>query len=348
VRLINRTIGAERAGLAFSDLADELIAAMLDTVRAEFAKRHGEVAGSRLCVLGMGRLGSRELNAGSDLDLILLYDHDPAIEQSNGRKPLPVALYFLRLAQRMISAMSAPTGEGVLYALDFRLRPSGNAGPLATHIDAFADYQAKEAWTWERQALTRARVVAGDDELAKRIEAEIASAIALPVEADKLRADVCEMRALIDREKPTDNPLEVKTVAGGLTDIEFIAQWIVLSAGHRPTDGTPGAIAAMLAIAPAGTFAAGEIEILLEAHDLYSRLLQIVRLCTDDTVDAKAMSSGLNRMVCLALDLPDLATVVAQLRNQQKAVRSIFERLLGKIPRSSDEGKRAGAGLHRG
>ncbi|MEZ5799250.1 MAG: hypothetical protein R3D29_00430 [Nitratireductor sp.] len=117
------------------------------TVSAEFAVRHGTVPGARLCVLGMGRLGSRELTAGSDLDLILLYQHDPDAELSTGEKPLAPSQYFMRLTQRLIAAMSAPTAQGVLYELDFRLRPSGNAGPLATEIDAFLRYQKEEAWT---------------------------------------------------------------------------------------------------------------------------------------------------------------------------------------------------------
>ncbi len=122
-RLLNRTVGAREAAVAFTDLADELIADMLDCVQEEFARRHGNVHGARLCVLGMGRLGSRELNAGSDLDLILLYDHDPAAEHSDGRKPLPASLYFLRLAQRLIAAMSAPSGEGCHLCPRFQLAP---------------------------------------------------------------------------------------------------------------------------------------------------------------------------------------------------------------------------------
>ena len=348
VRLINRTVDGRRAGYAFSDLADSLIAAMLEEVRREFARRHGEIAGVQLCVLGMGRLGSRELNAGSDLDLILLYDHDPDAEQSDGRKPLPASLYFLRLAQRLIAAMSAPTGEGVIYPLDFRLRPSGNAGPLATHIDAFAKYQAGEAWTWERQALTRARVTAGDPQIAVRVEREIAEAIARPVEPETLRQDICEMRAMIDREKPTDNPFEVKTVPGGLTDIEFIGQWAVLATHQRPAGANRGSVAAMLSLLPEKTLGAAKRETLLRAHERCSELLHILRLCTDEKVEPKTVSPGLQRMICRALDLPDLATAVAQLKNDQKAVRTIFERLLGKLPHAKGEGKRPAAGLHRG
>ena len=168
VRLLAGAIDAARAGKAFSDLADLTIGAALDAVQAEFARRHGRVAGGRVAILGMGKLGSRELTAGSDVDLILLYDHDAEADESDGAKPLAPSHYYARMTQRLIAAVSAPTAEGVLYELDLRLRPSGNKGPVATHVDAFKKYQRGEAWTWEHMALTRARVVAGDPELGRR------------------------------------------------------------------------------------------------------------------------------------------------------------------------------------
>ena len=158
VRLLAGAIDAARAGKAFSDLADLTIGAALDAVQAEFARRHGRVAGGRVAILGMGKLGSRELTAGSDVDLILLYDHDADADESDGAKPLAPSHYYARMTQRLIAAVSAPTAEGVLYELDLRLRPSGNKGPVATHVDAFKKYQRGEAWTWEHMALTRARV----------------------------------------------------------------------------------------------------------------------------------------------------------------------------------------------
>jgi glutamate-ammonia-ligase adenylyltransferase len=156
IRLLTSAIDAARAGMAFSDLADLTIGAALDAVIEAFAARHGRVAGGRVCVLGMGKLGSRELTAGSDVDLILLYEHDPRAEDSDGEKPLAPSQYYARLTQRLIAAVSAPTAEGVLYELDLRLRPSGNKGPVATHFESFRKYQRNEAWTWEHMALTRA------------------------------------------------------------------------------------------------------------------------------------------------------------------------------------------------
>lgn len=130
VRLLSGAIEGEEAGTALSDLADTIIPALLRTVEAEFALRHGRVRGGRIGLQGLGRLGSHELTASSDVDLILFYDHDEDAEESDGEKPLPVSTYYTRLTQRLISAMTSPMAEGVLYEVDFRLRPSGNKGPL--------------------------------------------------------------------------------------------------------------------------------------------------------------------------------------------------------------------------
>src|SRR5690606_3848645 len=164
-------------GKAFSDLADLTIGAALEAVKEEFAIRHGHVPGGQVVILGMGKLGSRELTAGSDVDLILLYDHDPKAEESDGEKGMAPSHYYARLTQRLIAAVSAPTAEGVLYELDLRLRPSGNKGPVATHIEAFRKYQREEAWTWEHMALTRGRAIAGDMALRKLVDDEVAALI---------------------------------------------------------------------------------------------------------------------------------------------------------------------------
>ena len=117
--------------------------------------------------MAFGKLGSREMTATSDLDLIVIYDAEGA-EASEGRRPLAVSAYYARLTQALIAALSAPMTEGVLYKVDMRLRPSGQQGPLATSLAAFQRYQAEDAWTWEHMALTRARVIAGPSELAAR------------------------------------------------------------------------------------------------------------------------------------------------------------------------------------
>ncbi|MCB1449974.1 MAG: bifunctional [glutamine synthetase] adenylyltransferase/[glutamine synthetase]-adenylyl-L-tyrosine phosphorylase [Nitratireductor sp.] len=328
-RLITGQLSASQAARAFANLAEVLIQAMVDAVSTEFAVRHGTVPGAKLCVLGMGRLGSRELTAGSDLDLILLYQHDPDAELSTGEKPLAPSQYFMRLTQRLIAAMSAPTAQGVLYELDFRLRPSGNAGPLATEIGAFLRYQKEEAWTWERLALTRARAVAGDPEFCQQVEEAINGLLTKPTERASLDKDVREMRALIDKEKGSTNPFEVKTAKGGLIDIEFLAQWAMLASGCPEDTIRPVGIADMLAAVPATLISEDDCAALRSGLDLYNTVQQILRLCIDDKFDPATAPAGLSRMICEALDLPEIRTVEAHLKETQKLIRSIFTKTLG-------------------
>ncbi|MGI9401212.1 MAG: bifunctional [glutamine synthetase] adenylyltransferase/[glutamine synthetase]-adenylyl-L-tyrosine phosphorylase [Rhizobiaceae bacterium] len=327
-RLINGVLTPEGAGRSFSNLAEVLIQAMVDRVSHEFENRHGKVDGARICVVGMGRLGSRELTAGSDLDLIFLYDHDVDAEFSDGEKPLAVSQYFIRLTQRLISAMSAPTAAGVLYELDFRLRPSGNAGPLATHVDSFLKYQRSEAWTWERLALTRARAIAGDQALRDQLEKEIEIILQEPCEPKKLAKDVREMRSLILKEKPAANIFDIKTAKGGLVDVEFIAQWSVLLSGLKAETRRHTAISEMIRLAGDEVLNASDREILNRALADYNSVLQILRLCIDGEFDPGQTDPGLGEILSTSFDLPNINTVEAHLKDTQQSVAAIFDRLL--------------------
>ena len=322
VRLLTGAIDPVRAGKAFSDLADLPIAAAFETVQDEFARRHGVVKGARAAILGMGKLGSRELTAGSDVDLILLYDHPSDAEDSDGEKPLAPAHYFGRLTQRLIAAVSAPTAEGVLYELDLRLRPSGNKGPIATHVDSFRKYQRTEAWTWEHMALTRARPVAGDDSLCTEIVRDIDDILALPHDATKVAADATEMRDLIAEEKPPKNLFDLKLVAGGLIDIEFIAQTAVLIAGKgRISPATADNLALAACDAEAH-------EHLRAAFALYQSLTQVMRLCLAGPFDPKETPPGFADLMLRLADLPDLGVLEAHLKETQQRVRTVFDVLL--------------------
>jgi glutamate-ammonia-ligase adenylyltransferase len=328
VRLLAGAIGARRAGRAFSDLADLTIAASLEAVRAEFARRHGRVPGAAVAILGLGKLGSRELTAGSDVDLILLYDHDASAEESDGEKPLAPSHYFARLTQRLIAAVSAPTAEGVLYELDLRLRPSGNKGPVATHIDAFRKYQRTDAWTWEHMALTRARAVAGDASFRDEVEAEIASILLLPRDRRKIAADAVEMRRLIEAEKPPRDLWDVKPAAGGLIDLEFIVQ-VASLIGEAPGEGRATGTAEVLArLSPA--FAPDAVrQELCGAYALYTALTQMIRLCITGPFEKEEAPPGLVDLILSAVDLPALGILESHLKETGRTVRGHFERLLG-------------------
>lgn len=327
IRLLTGAIGAEKAGRAFSDLADLTLRETFDAVQKEFARTHGIVPGGRAAILGMGKLGSRELTAGSDIDLILLYDHAPEAEESNGKKRLAPSHYYARLTQRLIAAVSAPTAEGVLYDLDLRLRPSGNKGPIATHIEAFRKYQRQDAWTWEHMALTRARVTAGDHSLCEEARAEVESIVSAPRDFAVLAQDAVKMRALLEQERPPRDQWDFKLLPGGLIDLEFIAQVAALAgfvtAQPRPTE-TAKALAAL-----SGSFGDPQTrQELVEAHRLYLTLTQILRLCLTDPFDPKDVPPGLADILLRSVDLPSLSVLEGHIRETARRVRTHFNRLM--------------------
>ena len=323
VRFLSGAIDAARAGKAFSDLADLVITAALGAVRSEFAVRHGVIPGARVAILGMGKLGSRELTAGSDVDLIVLFDHPTDAEESDGARPLAPSHYFGRLTQRFIAAISAPTAEGVLYELDMRLRPSGNKGPIATHLASFAKYQRTDAWTWEHMALTRARGIAGDPALLADIEAEVAAILAMPRDPAKVIRDAREMRDLIAEEKPARNIYDLKLVPGGLIDLEFMAQTsILMSPGHEVR--SPATLDGLL---HAGIDVQTR-EDMKAAFALYQALTQLNRLCLPGPYDPAEAPPGFTDLMLKLADLPDLARLDAHLKETQQRVRKAYDTLL--------------------
>ncbi len=330
VRLMTRELSPAQAGAAYADLAEALIRGLLARVEEEFARRHGRIAGGAAAVVALGKLGGREMTAASDLDLMLLFDADPLAESQGGESSLSAAQYYSRLTQRLISALSAPTAEGLLYEVDFRLRPSGNKGPIAVRLQAFEEYQAKEAWTWERMALTRARVVAGPAEFSARVESAIADALARPQDPKSIAADALDMRRRLEREKGAGGLWDLKQTPGGQIDIEFVTQFLELT--HRRADGRRFSTAiaeALQELAEIGALAEGDIATLSEATTLYQALTQILRLAAPENFDPKTASRGLTSLVLDAAAAPDLSHLEAHLAETQAAVREVFARVIG-------------------
>ncbi len=332
VRVLTGSISVADAGAAYSRLAQTLVAGLFARVGAEFEKIHGRIAGGAAAIVGMGKLGGREMTAASDLDLMLLYDADPLAESTGGERPLPASQYYARMTQRLITALSAPTAEGSLYETDFRLRPSGNKGPIAVSLAAFETYQAEDAWTWEHMALTRARVVAGPDDFAARVEAAIRRALTRPRDADRLAADVRAMRWRIEDAKGSPSPWEMKQAPGGLIDIEFIAQYLMLRHGAaRPeifSTTTPLALGRLRA---AGILDPGAAETLEAASSLYQGATQILRLAIDGAFRPADAPRGLTELLLRIGDSPDLSHLEALLAETQKKTRQIFIQIVGPV-----------------
>lgn len=332
VRILTGSISASQAGAAYATLAGVIIRHMLIYCKKELERRHGVMPGGKVAVIAMGKLGGREMTAGSDLDLMLLYDHDEDVKMSDGPKPLAPTQYYARLTQRLITALSAPTGEGDLYEVDFRLRPSGNSGPLATSIKSFRNYHADDAWTWEHMALTRARIIAGDADFSSEVRAEIVSILARPRDADKIRADIATMRGRIQKEKGTKDIWDIKQIAGGLVDVEFIAQCLQLIHAKDQPDILHTNTAEVLRICvDKGLISSGDADALQPSIQLYHNLTQVLRLCINGTFKPENAPKGLADVILRASDEPDLARLEMRLAERQIACRTCFEHLIGPV-----------------
>ncbi len=332
-RILSGTVSAEQAGGAFARLADVIIRALHRAVEARFAETHGRVAGQKTALLALGKLGGREMTATSDLDLIIIYDFDSDHPQSDGERPLYGAQYFARLTQRLISALSAPTNYGALYQVDMRLRPSGRSGPVATSLPSFRSYQESEAWTWEHMALTRARVVSAEPAFAASVEAVIRAVLCRKRDPAAIAADVVEMRGAIAREKGEGERWDLKYAAGGLIDLEFIAQYLqLIHAAAHPGILDTSTARVFDAAWQLGLLSPEDADVLRPACRLLHNLTQVLRLALPGPFDAKTAGSGLLGLLARAADLPDFATLDAHLAETQQKVRASFVRILGKAP----------------
>ncbi len=331
-------IDVDAAGVARSALADAAIVGMLPHIQAEFAERHGKVKGGALAVVALGKLGGREMLPGSDLDLILIYDHAPGVEMSEGKakrdrpapRSLPVSQYFTRLAHQVIAGVTAPGPGGKLYEVDMRLRPSGSKGPVAVSLSGFQRYHAEDAWTWERMALTRARVVAAPPELKRKVEAAIRAALLRPDAAEKAIPDAVAMRARMLRDLPPDGPWDVKLGRGGLVEVEFVAQTLQLVAAKQHPEVLAATTRVAIArLAEAGLLDAAEAETLIAAEHLWRTVSGLLRLTVgrwrEETLPDSVVAPLLH--ACGAADLPGLKARMAQV---SKEVRAVFERRLGR------------------
>ncbi len=228
VHILRNVASVTDVGPRLADVADVLLGELFAAAKTEFVQAHGEIPGGAFAIVALGKYGARELTPESDLDLAFIYDCPATEKYSHGERPLAVGEYYSRLSKRVINAVSAPTAEGRLYEVDMRLRPSGASGPIAVHVEGFEEYQYNRAWTWEHMALTRARVVLAPPDLRNRIEGIIDTVVRLRRDPAKLLQDVMEMYERIGREHGTENPWQIKHALGGLFELEFLCQYLIL------------------------------------------------------------------------------------------------------------------------
>ncbi len=316
-------ITAEEAGAQYSALADVVVAGLWPLVCDDIARRHGPAPGRGGAVLGMGSLGAGRLSAGSDLDLILIYDAG-GVEMTEGRRPLDPRSWFAKATKGLITALSAPTAAGKLYEVDMRLRPSGRQGPVATSLAAFRQYQMEEAWTWEHMALTRARPIAGDESLRTDIEAVRCAVLAEKANAGKVKADAAEMRERLQAAGRAGATFAVKDGPGGAQDIELLSQAAALIAGD-PGRAAPAQLAAGV---ETGWIAAEAGEALREAYHLYLSILQAVSLMTDQPLDLGEIGEGGRAFLCRTAAAESIDALSEKLDATRVKAATMIEALL--------------------
>ena len=301
-------------------LADAVVRVVLRMAEAEVVAAHGRIAGGRFAAIGYGSLGGEELGFGSDLDLVFLYDA-PADAESDGARTLDPARWYARLAQKLVALLGAQTGAGRLFEVDTRLRPDGSKSMLVSSLASYRDYQRERAWTWEHQALVRARGVAGDASLLADFDAIRDEILSRPRDADKLREDVIGMRARMRAELDRSDAarFDLKQGSGGLVDLEFLLQYQVLRESHAHTAlRAPRNSAALIgALHDVGLFDDATAASLAQAHATFLReglactLDRRKRIVTetDEIAAARAVVRKVSRE--LALDFDSLTAGVA-------------------------------------
>ena len=269
------------------------------------------------------------MTASSDLDLVFVYDLPDGVEASDGARPLAPITYYARLAQRLISALTAATAAGPLYEVDMRLRPTGNKGPVAVSLKSFVDYHASESWTWEHMALTRARLVAGPQDLCARVEQAIARRLTEKRPASEILNDARAMRARMAETFPGTNPFDLKHAPGGLVDIEFIAQALQLAhAQNQPQILRTNTVAALEALNGAGFLSDGDAATLVAAARLQHGLTQVLRIALEETPALEQATPGLKALLTRAAGLGGFDQLRAHLAALQGQTRAVFTRVM--------------------
>jgi len=327
VQVMSGTASAEAAGRAFASLGDLCIQALAPAALAETERLGGAFPG-QVAVVALGKAGSREMSAGSDLDLMTLYRADEP-GAASATKGWGAEFFYGRFTQRLIAALSTPTAEGGLYEVDMQLRPSGTKGPVAVSFAAFEGYYAGEAETWEHLALTRARVVwASSDAFAAVGQGAIEAALRRPRDRAQAAADVRDMRGLMERERPPKGPWDLKLSPGGLVDIEFAAQFLQLVHAAEGGPLAQNTAAALAAIEASGLAPAAPLKALQRAWKLQQDLTQLLKVALEDNADPTHEPAAFRALLARAGGARDFRALSARLAAERAAARKAYDSLV--------------------
>jgi glutamate-ammonia-ligase adenylyltransferase len=327
VQVMSGAASAVVAGKAFADLADVCIDVLADAALAETERLGGAFPGE-VAVVALGKCGSREMSATSDLDLMTLYRAaDP--HAASELKGWDAVTFYGRLTQRLIAALSSQTGQGGLYEVDMQLRPSGTKGPVAVSFAAFEGYYEAEAETWELLALTRARVVwSTSPAFATDAEAAFGRALRRPRDRAQTASEVREMRELMHRERPAKGEWDLKLSPGGLVDIEFAAQFLQIAHAAEGGPLSPNTAAALAALRQSGLAPAGSAQNLEAAWRLQQDLTQLLKVALGDTIDPSGEPPAFRALLARAGGVRDFRQLKATLGRVQAAANQGYEMIV--------------------
>lgn len=315
MQTLSGRIGPQAAGRGFTNLANAAMRTLSAAALAETARLGGAMTGA-VAVIALGKAGSGEMTAGSDLDLMTVYDAPP--EAISDKKGWAADVFYVRFTQRLISALSAHTGEGGLYDVDMRLRPSGSKGPVSVRLSGFDAYYGQEAATWEFMALTRARVVwASDPSFGAATTKAIEEALRRPRPGIDVAAEVRAMRDLMARERRPDGFWDLKLAPGGLVDAEFVGQFRQLQAAAVGGALTVSTLAQLARDMP-----------LREAWKVQQGLAQLLACAFDDKADIEAEPETFRQRLAAAAGELDFESLVHRLHALRGAAREAFEAAL--------------------
>jgi glutamate-ammonia-ligase adenylyltransferase len=322
VHLLKRLATPKRVGAFLSDLAEVVLQTTMQEVWAEYAAANPDMPPSHFAVLALGKLGGREMTFGSDLDIVFLYDEgDAGVEARH---------HLARISQRLVSALTLLTREGRLYEVDTRLRPGGSDGPLAVSLMAFDAYFTNSAWTYEHMALTRARVAATNDAtFATKVDEIVRRHVLKERDHDALLKDVAEMRQRIAKQFKTQNPWALKHVRGGMVDLDFLAQYLVLRHGAKhPSIWHRSARSVFETAQTDGILPEDTTAPLIEAKKFFTDLLSLLRLSAPGGAITDEAPEGLKRLLTTGMRFEEFALLKAEMLRHEEAVRRLYESLL--------------------
>ena len=334
LQLLNGHLKPSVAARHYTSIAQTVLSAVYNRVWTEFVNQHGKIANAEHCVLGLGRLGSRQMTSTSDLDLVFLYrivgnqkDH-----VSDGPDPLPLQTYFTRFSQKVVSALGSHSFEGQLYDVDLRLRPSGNAGPVTIEWGSFTQYQYSTAETWETIALLKARPIAGVMSFRKIIQRGLKKIVDKPRPPEKLRADIISLKQRIDQATRDDSLWDLKYGNGGIMDIELIASGLFLSNIDRfSSTNRENTLETLKKLRRKRLLNTTQFRDLSTVYSLLQQLSQIIHIAYETPPTSSILTQGVKTALCRRLSFRSFESLEKRLTALKGKTTQHFNDLIGDI-----------------